>query len=575
MLLDEFNDYYMRKIPYTSVTTQSVAELFHVNLLMLENVFDYPYGEYMKPIYNYLQIRKKMVEKDKMLSFLCSEHKVILVSNDMNRIRKTALILSQYDPGTNKMYPEITGLVSVEEVNNLKLNGIYEVDIGRETDSDKKTGNPYITMICSVTKLIESNEKLRLGMLIRGMNAAMIQDQCDAALCSGNSNVFIAMPRELMNEPEVQRLIYEHGFDVLRLPDMDYSYYKNAADEMIKHKGILFENEDEKNAVINAVIQKCGTIISEEMLSMSLTMGIRRMRVEGSTMLQIKHFSDYLSMPPGNARQMLSEKTGLTAFKEAVDELVAVEREARRNPKAVLSSKHMLFEGNPGCGKTLCAEQLAQILAAEGVTRGSFIVASRKDIIGKYVGHTAPKVARLFEKARGGVLFVDEAGFFLNDGSGGFVEEAVKEFVRYMELYKDVTVIFAFYPGEAKQFLELDEGLRSRIARTVCFDDYSDDELFDIFSDMVGEKGYSLGSDVSENVRRYLEETKKQAGKQFGNARECRRLCDGALRAVALRHAGEPENAEYSNLVSSDDIDNAVKTLCSKSRTPGKIRIGF
>ncbi len=134
---------------------------------------------------------------------------------------------------------------------------------------------------------------------------------------------------------------------------------------------------------------------------------------------------------------------------------------------------------------------------------------------------------------------MDEAGFFLNENSGGFLEEAVKEFVRNMEVYRNVTVIFAFYPGEAKRFLKLDQGLNSRISSVIHFDDYTQDELAGIFKEMIRERGYAPGRGVAELVRQFISDCRKTKGKQYGNAREIRKLCDAAVKAIALRHRAE------------------------------------
>nr|MCR5626049.1 AAA family ATPase [Lachnospiraceae bacterium] len=233
----------------------------------------------------------------------------------------------------------------------------------------------------------------------------------------------------------------------------------------------------------------------------------------------------------------------------------------------------MIFYGNPGTGKTTCAQLLAGIMADKGVSNSSFTMASRADIIGKYVGHTAAKVAALFEKARGGILFVDEAGFFLNEGSGGFLQEAVKEFVRFMELYPDVTVIFAMYEKEAASFMKLDEGITSRISRMVAFEDFSEKELKDIFIHMLKEKEYSINRPAVEAAMDYINSLKNK--KSFGNARDVRKLVESVVITHAVRiHSTDKSICDsVKDSINSEDVKNGIERL--KNIPDNRKKFGF
>ena len=195
-------------------------------------------------------------------------------------------------------------------------------------------------------------------------------------------------------------------------------------------------------------------------------------------------------------------------------------------------------------------------------------------MIGKYVGHTAPRVAKKFEEARGGVLFVDEAGFFLNRESGGFIDEAVKEFVRFMEIFPDVTVVFAMYEDEVAEFLGLDEGLSSRISQVVHFADYTTDELWKIAQQMLVAQGYQMAKTCQKYFRDYIEERKKST--YFGNAREVRKLMEACVRMVGLRHLRAKRAEEMEDMtVRCVDMRGAVKRL-SMEKTNRKPQVfGF
>ncbi len=272
--------------------------------------------------------------------------------------------------------------------------------------------------------------------------------------------------------------------------------------------------------------------------------------------------------------------TGLIEPKRMVCESVAYLKETARNPKLLTADVHnnLIFCGNPGTGKTSVAGIYARALAENGARNGVLVNASRQDLIGKFVGHTAARIASKFEEARGGVLFIDEAGFFINRESGGFVSEALKELVRYMETMPDVTVIFAMYKREVEGFLALDEGLRSRISRVVRFEDYTDDELISIAERMCEDRGYRLDDEAHSLIRSHIDSLRDKD--DFGNARDIRRLIDNAVTA----HAMAPHDDEMSaispvadpDVISNNDIREGID-MCGSNLSDNKNRhrIGF
>lgn len=144
---------------------------------------------------------------------------------------------------------------------------------------------------------------------------------------------------------------------------------------------------------------------------------------------------------------------------------------------------HLAFLGNPGTAKTTVARLFARILKKKGIIKKEDILeVSRKNLVAKFVGHTAPLVASVFEKAKGGVLFIDEAYALVDDRRGSFSDEAVNEIIAQMENHRDdVIVIFAGYTDKMKEFFNLNEGFRSRISYILEFEDYTSDELLQIF----------------------------------------------------------------------------------------------
>ncbi|SFB36010.1 ATPase family associated with various cellular activities (AAA) [Amycolatopsis marina] len=231
-------------------------------------------------------------------------------------------------------------------------------------------------------------------------------------------------------------------------------------------------------------------------------------------------------------------------------------------PTGVVSN-HLVFAGAPGTGKTTVARTYGKLLGELGVlARGEFTEVSRRDLVGQYVGHTAEKTAEVFERALGGVLFIDEA-YTLSRlaGSGGdFGQEAIDMLVKLMEDHRDdIAVIVAGYTREMDDFLAANPGLASRFSRTVEFENYSPDELVHIVERMVAAGEYDLDPRshpvLAEHFARHTDEV------NFGNARAARRLFEGMRTAQSSRLRGSgriPQPAELRALC-VDDVLLAIR----------------
>ena len=279
-----------------------------------------------------------------------------------------------------------------------------------------------------------------------------------------------------------------------------------------------------------------------------------------------------------NGYDKLQSMVGLTEIKSIIDQIISAQKmnKARRDMglDTVCSSKHMIFTGNPGSAKTTVARLLASILYDEHVLdKNKFIECGRQDLVGKYVGWTAKQVEAQFMKARGGILFIDEA-YSLVEKEGLYGDEAINTIVQMMENYRnDVIVIFAGYPDKMERFLEKNEGLRSRIAFHVDFPDYNAEELCDILKLMSKEKGYTLDEEAEEKCRVIFESACKNA--EFGNGRFVRNVLEQAIIKQSSRIVSEHQNETYdkqiiSTLSASDFDINAAKTY-----QPVKVVIGF
>lgn len=197
-------------------------------------------------------------------------------------------------------------------------------------------------------------------------------------------------------------------------------------------------------------------------------------------------------------------------------------------PKDFIPSKHMVFAGNPGTAKTTVARLYAQIMKDNGVLpEGRLIEVGRQDLVGKYVGWTAKNVAEAFDRARGSVLFIDEAYSLCDDRTGSYGDEAINTIVQFMENRKDNTVvIFAGYPDKMQGFLDRNPGLRSRIAYHINFKDYSIDELLQILELQAKENSLRLDPEAVSKAKNIIGQALSR--KDFGNGRFVRNLMESA-----------------------------------------------
>ena len=201
------------------------------------------------------------------------------------------------------------------------------------------------------------------------------------------------------------------------------------------------------------------------------------------------------------------------------------------------ASHHLVFAGAPGTGKTTVARIYGALLAALGVLpKGNFREVARRDLVGQYIGHTAEKTATVFEEAKGGVLFVDEAYTLsrASSAAGDFGQEAIDTLVKLMEDHRDeVAVIVAGYTSEMAEFMDTNPGLASRFSKTIEFENYSPDELMLIVNRMVEGGDYTLDRSADPILLDYFAGVVGDTN--FGNARDARRLFEGMRKAQSQR----------------------------------------
>jgi probable Rubsico expression protein CbbX len=216
----------------------------------------------------------------------------------------------------------------------------------------------------------------------------------------------------------------------------------------------------------------------------------------------------------------------------------------------------MSFTGNPGTGKTTVALRMADLLFRLGyVRKGHLVSVTRDDLVGQYIGHTAPKTKDVLKKAMGGVLFIDEAYYLYRpDNERDYGQEAIEILLQVMENQRDdLVVILAGYADRMDKFYQSNPGFRSRIAHHIDFPDYEDGELLAIADTMLTEQNYHLDAGAREAMTLYI--ALRRAQPHFANARSIRNALDRARLLQANRlfeTAGAVDKAALSTIVAAD-----------------------
>lgn len=274
--------------------------------------------------------------------------------------------------------------------------------------------------------------------------------------------------------------------------------------------------------------------------------------------------AETLETPPRPIEELMAELDALVGLervkrdvKELINFLKVQKLREEQGLKLLPVSRHLVFYGNPGTGKTTVARLLAEIYRTLGVLRrGHLIETDRAGVVAGYVGQTAPKVTEVVERARGGVLFIDEAYTLSAGGSNDFGREAIETLLKLMEDHRDdLVVIVAGYTGKMQEFLDSNPGLRSRFNKHLRFDDYDESQLVKIFQAFCRKADFRLTDEAERELESLFRILTASRDETFGNARTARNIFEATLSKQANRLVSLAEiNRDILSTIEAADI---------------------
>ena len=246
----------------------------------------------------------------------------------------------------------------------------------------------------------------------------------------------------------------------------------------------------------------------------------------------------------------LNGMVGLAAVKKEISNLAAfLNLQIRRGETNTFQGKHYVFSGNPGTGKTTVARIMADVFRTLGIlSRGQLIEADRAKLVAGYSGQTAIKTNQLIDSAMGGVLFIDEAYTLKSSDQDSFGAEAIDTLLKRLEDDRGKFIcIVAGYTDQMHDFIDTNPGLKSRFTQTIHFDDYTPDELTEIFINLAKGKNFTIDEETQGAIHRQFEQLYLRRDKNFGNAREARRMFDQAVEKQSQRLVSQMNNPDFKD----------------------------
>jgi len=427
----------------------------------------------------------------------------------------------------------------------------------------KKDGN-IGSIIFDFPQRISKKLKALITMVFKGCVLEEVGDEViDNNISKKNLKDYIIILLKILG---MQQKVDKDSINNLELGVRSYNALKKANITSIKK---LLEMSDMELLKIRNLGRKCISEIRTQLIEKNYVSSCEDEIFENMDSTGFPTIPEDIFEDIADKRNYMDELQALVGISNAKDQVKRILAFAKMRKAMEENGEHlepitmnMEFVGNPGTAKTTVARIVAGLLKEIGIiTTGKFIEVGRADLVAQYVGQTAPMVQNVFQKAKGGVLFIDEAYSLLEERRGEFGDEAINMIVQEMENNrKDTIVIFAGYPDEMDEFFLRNPGLRSRVPFRVNFEDYNVEEMLDICKLEAFKKGFLTDDMADKKIMEICEKSIKN--KNNGNGRFCRNLIETGVLNFAFRNYGDldvNEKIEYilrkEDFIDMNDLD--------------------
>ena len=427
----------------------------------------------------------------------------------------------------------------------------------------KKDGN-IGSIIFDFPQRISKKLKALITMVFKGCVLEEVGDEViDNNISKKNLKDYIIILLKILG---MQQKVDKDSINNLELGVRSYNALKKANITSIKK---LLEMSDMELLKIRNLGRKCISEIRTQLIEKNYVSSCEDEIFENMDSTGLPTIPEDIFEDIADKRNYMDELQALVGISNAKDQVKRILAFAKMRKAMEENGEHlepitmnMEFVGNPGTAKTTVARIVAGLLKEIGIiTTEKFIEVGRADLVAQYVGQTAPMVQNVFQKAKGGVLFIDEAYSLLEERRGEFGDEAINMIVQEMENNrKDTIVIFAGYPDEMEKFFLRNPGLRSRVPFRVNFEDYNVEEMLDICKLEAFKKGFLTDDMADKKIMEICEKSIKN--KNNGNGRFCRNLIETGVLNFAFRNYGDldvNEKIEYilrkEDFIDMNDLD--------------------
>lgn len=350
---------------------------------------------------------------------------------------------------------------------------------------------------------------------------------------------------------------------IIEIPDYNKEELIELFKNNLKEKNIVISDEILiylNNEYMENYIKENSNLKNDELIDKLVIEVVNNLSKRNSNLLEISDLKKSLDYEDRIklVEERLNNLVGLQSVKKQLKELISYLvflNKTKNKINLPTLNLHAVFTGNPGTGKTTIARIYAEILYTLGyIKENKLIEVGREDLIAEYVGQTAVKTKAVFDRAMGGVLFIDEAYSLTPTNGNGFEAECISTIIKLMEDNRDkIVVIFAGYKNDMEKFLDSNEGLRSRITSEIFFNDYSVEELYLIFKNSLKELNLNLDSSAKIKFMNIILKAKNDS--RFGNGRYIMNLRQKVLMQHALNTINEVDEEKLLT-ITIDDFDN-------------------